>query len=216
VAEARGVVKSYGSGAQQRVVLGGVEASFGSGRLVAVTGPSGSGKTTLLHLLSGLSDPDEGEVLVLGRRLADLDREGRAALRRADVAFIAQDPGLTPFLSARENVGLGLALRRLAGLEAGERALEALKRVGLAERVEQRAARLSAGERQRVAIARAVAAGARLLLADEPTARLDEANALGVGSLFVQLARESGVAVVVATHDALLVEQADATLALGG
>jgi putative ABC transport system ATP-binding protein len=206
----------YGSGAQERLVLDGVDASFGSGRLVAVTGPSGSGKTTLLHLLAGLSDPDQGDVVVLGRRLADLDREGRAALRRADVAFIGQDPGLTPFLSARENVGLGLALRGLSGSAAEERALEALKRVGLGERVEQRAGRLSAGERQRVAIARAVAAGARLLLADEPTARLDEANALGVGSLFAQLARESGVAVVVATHDALLVEQADATLGLGG
>ena len=84
--------------------------------------------------------------------------------------------------------------------------------VGLAERAEQRAARLSAGERQRVAIARAVAAGAGLLLADEPTARLDEANALAVGALFSRLAREAGVAVVVATHDPLVVEQADATL----
>jgi ABC-type lipoprotein export system ATPase subunit len=216
VAEARGLLKSYGAGAQERVVLDGLDASFGSGRLVAVTGPSGSGKTTLLHLLAGLSDPDEGDVLVLGRRLADLDREARAALRREDVAFIGQDPGLTPFLSARENVDLGLALRRLPASAADERALEALKRVGLRERVEQRSGRLSAGERQRVAIARAVAAGARLLLADEPTARLDEANAFGIGSLFAQLARESGVAVVVATHDPLLVDQADATLTLGG
>jgi putative ABC transport system ATP-binding protein len=216
VAEARGLRKSYGGGMQERVVLDGFDASFGSGRLAAVTGPSGSGKTTLLHLLAGLSDPDEGEVLILGERLADLDREGRASLRRRDVAFIGQDPGLTPFLSARENVLLGLALRRLPAPEADDRALEALKRVGLGERVEQRAGRLSAGERQRVVIARAVAAGARLLLADEPTARLDEANALGVGSLFGQLTLESGVAVVVATHDPLLVEQADATLTLGG
>jgi putative ABC transport system ATP-binding protein len=100
--------------------------------------------------------------------------------------------------------------------EAHERALEALGRVGLTERAEQRAARLSAGERQRVAIARAVAAGAGLLLADEPTARLDEANALAVGALFSKLAREFGAAVVVATHDPLVVEQADATLRLGG
>ena len=215
VAEGRGLAKSYGGGANERIVLDGLDASFGAGRLVAVTGPSGSGKTTLLHLLAGLSDPDGGEVLILGRRLAELDREARAALRRADVAFIGQDPALTPFLSARENVRVGLALRRIPDPEAEQRALEALKRVGLGERVEQRAGRLSAGERQRVAIARAVAAGARLLLADEPTARLDEANALEVGSLFAQLARESGVAVVVATHDPLLVEQADSRLALG-
>jgi ABC-type lipoprotein export system ATPase subunit len=216
VAEARAVRKSYGKGAQRRSVLDGLDASFGAGKLVAVTGPSGSGKTTLLHLLAGLDDPDEGAIFVLGRELGGLDREARAALRREDVAFIGQDPGLTPFLSARENVELGLAIRELPPEAAEERALDALTRVGLGERVEQRAGRLSAGERQRVAIARAVAAGARLLLADEPTARLDEANALAVGALFGRLAREAGVAVVVGTHDQLVVDQADATLELGG
>jgi ABC-type lipoprotein export system ATPase subunit len=215
VAEVRDLQKSYGQDAQKRVVLAGLNASFATGKLVAVTGPSGSGKTTLLHLLAGVAEADAGDVAVFGKRMADLDREARAALRRDHVAVIGQDPGLTPFLSARENVELGLALRGTGADEAHERALEALARVGLAERAEQRAARLSAGERQRVAIARAVAAGAGLLLADEPTARLDEANALAVGALFSRLAREAGVAVVVATHDPLVVEQADATLRLG-
>jgi ABC-type lipoprotein export system ATPase subunit len=216
VAEVRSLQKSYGHGPQKRVVLAGLNASFATGKLVAVTGPSGSGKTTLLHLLAGIAEADAGDVAVFGRRMADLDREARAALRRDHVAVIGQDPGLTPFLSARENVELGLALRGMGADEAHERALEALGRVGLAERAEQRAVRLSAGERQRVAIARAVAAGAGLLLADEPTARLDEANALAVGALFSQLAREAGAAVVVATHDPLVVEQADVTLRLGG
>jgi ABC-type lipoprotein export system ATPase subunit len=215
VAEVLDVSKSYGRGAQERVVLAGLDASFTAGGLVAVTGPSGSGKTTLLHLLAGLLDPDAGDVVVGGKHLASLDREARAALRRAHVAFIGQDPGLTPFLSARENVELGLALRGVGADDAQAAALEALGRVGLTERADQRTARLSAGERQRVAIARAVAAGAGLLLADEPTARLDEANALGVGALFGRLARETGTAVVVATHDPLVVEQADAALALG-
>jgi ABC-type lipoprotein export system ATPase subunit len=215
-AEVRGLEKSYGLGAQKRAVFAGLDASFAAGKLVAVTGPSGSGKTTLLHLLAGLAEPDAGEVAVFGRRIADLDREARATLRREHLAVIGQDPGLTPFLSARENVELGLALRGIGPEEAEERALEALARVGLAERVEQRAGRLSAGERQRVAIARAVAAGAGLLLADEPTARLDEANALAVGALFSRLARESGAAVVVATHDPLVVEQAHTILELGG
>jgi ABC-type lipoprotein export system ATPase subunit len=215
VAEARRLSKAYGRGAQERLVFSELDAAFAAGRLTAVTGPSGSGKTTLLHLLAGLGDPDAGEVLVLGERLAALDREARAALRRRHVAVIGQDPGLTPFLSARENVELGLALRGVPAEDSQEQALDALARVGLAERAEQRAARLSAGERQRVAVARAVAAGATLLLADEPTARLDEANALGVGALFSGLARESGAAVVVATHDPLVVEQADETLALG-
>jgi ABC-type lipoprotein export system ATPase subunit len=210
------VRKSYGRGAQERLVLDGLDTSLLAGKLVAVTGPSGSGKTTLLQLLAGLRDPDEGEIVVLGRPLAGLDREERAAIRRRHLAFIGQDPGLTPFLSARENVELGLALRGVGPEEAQERALDALARVGLSERVEQRSGRLSAGERQRVAVARALAAGAELFLADEPTARLDEANALAVGALFAGLAREAGVAVVVATHDPLLVEQADETLALGG
>jgi ABC-type lipoprotein export system ATPase subunit len=215
VAEVRGLQKSYGQGAQRRVVLAGLNVSFATGELVAVMGPSGSGKTTLLHLLAGVAEADAGDVAVFGQSLGDLDREARAALRRDHIAVIGQDPGLTPFLSARENVELGLALRGIGADEARERALEALARVGLAERAEQRGGRLSAGERQRVAIARAVAAGAGLLLADEPTARLDEANALAVGALFSRLAREVGAAVVVATHDPLVVEQADATLRLG-
>ncbi len=181
---------------------------------VAVTGPSGSGKTTLLHLLAGLAEPTAGEVTVLGTPLGTLDREARAALRREHVAVIGQDPGLTPFLSARENVELALALRGIDEADAGERALDALAAVGLSERTEQRVARLSAGERQRVAIARALAASPSLLLADEPTARLDEANALAVGALFARLARESGAAVICATHDPLVVEQADVEVAL--
>jgi ABC-type lipoprotein export system ATPase subunit len=214
-AETRAVTKSFGEGPQRRVVLADLDATFPTGRLLAITGPSGSGKTTLLHLLAGLADPDEGEVLLLGSPLGGLSREARAALRRRSVAVIGQEPGLTPFLSARENVELGLAIRGVDVETAGERALEALERVGLAERVEQRAGRLSAGERQRVAIARAVAAGAELLLADEPTARLDEANAVSVSALFLRLAQQLGVAVVVATHDPVLVEQADSALSLG-
>ncbi|HEY7002714.1 MAG TPA: ATP-binding cassette domain-containing protein [Gaiellaceae bacterium] len=214
VADVRGVGMSYGEGARETIVLAGLDASFSAGRLTAVTGPSGSGKTTLLHLLGGLLDPSAGTVVVLGRPLASLGREERAELRRDALAFVAQDPALTPFLSARENVEVALALRELGAEEARRRALDALALVGLAERAEQRVGRLSAGERQRVAIARAVAAGAKLVLADEPTARLDEANALAVGALFGRIARESGAAVVCATHDALVVAEADDVLGL--
>jgi ABC-type lipoprotein export system ATPase subunit len=214
VAEAAGVAMRYGEGPREIVVLDGLDAPFLSGRLTAVTGPSGSGKTTLLHLLAGLLEPAAGRITVDGREPAALDREARAALRRELVAFIAQEPGLTPFLSARENVEVALALRGVEPEEARRRALEGLGDVGLAERAEQRVARLSAGERQRVAVARALAAGAKLLLADEPSARLDEANALAVAALFARVARETGAAVVCATHDPLLVAEADDVLAL--
>jgi putative ABC transport system ATP-binding protein len=214
LAQARGVDKRYGAGSHEIVVLDGLDADFRAGRLTALTGPSGAGKTTLLHILAGLRDPSAGSASVLGSDLVELGREGRAALRRDPIAFIPQDPALTPFLSARENVEVALALRDMSAAEALERALDALSEVGLAERAEQRVARLSAGERQRVAIARALATEAKLLLADEPTARLDEANALAVSALFGRYAREQGAAVVCATHDPLVVAEADDVLAL--
>jgi ABC-type lipoprotein export system ATPase subunit len=205
------LTKSYGRGETKRMVLDGVDAAFPASTVTVVTGPSGSGKTTLLHLVAGLELPDEGAIEVLGIDVAALDRAGRAHFRRDHVGYVGQQPGLVPMLSATENVELALALR---GLQP-EGAREALVAVGLEDRADQRVARLSTGERGRVAIARALAPRPELLLADEPTSRLDLANALAVGALFVRLAREFGTAVVCATHDPLLIEQADAKLVLG-
>ncbi|MGZ4291573.1 MAG: ABC transporter ATP-binding protein [Gaiellaceae bacterium] len=182
------------------------------GRLHAVTGPSGSGKTTLLHLLAGLEVPDAGTVAVDGDELTSLDRAGRAAVRRAKIAYVGQQAGLVPHLSALENVELALALRGHGDTRIA--ALAALDSVGLAERATQRVARLSHGERARVAIARAVAARPALLLADEPTSRLDGANAIAVAILLARLARDTGAAVVCATHDPLVIEQADRQISL--
>jgi ABC-type lipoprotein export system ATPase subunit len=214
VAELRGVTKTFGSGATAVSPLAGIDAAFEAGLLHTVTGPSGSGKTTLLHVLAGLELPSSGDVVVSGTRVSALDRPARARLRRERIALVGQQVGLVPFLSARENVELGLALRGVAGEEASRRALEALDAVGLGERAAQRVARLSTGERGRVAIARAVAARPALLLADEPTSRLDHANALAVGALFGALAREWGTAIVCATHDPAVIEQADDELPL--
>jgi ABC-type lipoprotein export system ATPase subunit len=210
VAELRGVSKGYGRGDALRPVLEKLDATFRAGRLCAVTGPSGSGKTTLLHLLAGLELPDDGDVVLGAEVISALDRDERARLRARRVAFVGQEPGLTPFLSATENVELGLALH---GARNGG-AAPALSAVGLSERAGQRVSRLSTGERGRVALARAVASGASLLLVDEPTSRLDEANALAVATLLARLARETGSAVVCATHDPILVEQADEELSL--
>ncbi|MCP9484881.1 MAG: ATP-binding cassette domain-containing protein [Gaiellaceae bacterium MAG52_C11] len=190
-------------------------ASFVGGRLYAVTGPSGSGKTTLLHLLAGLDLPDAGEVTLDGVSSTSHDRAGRAELRRTRLAFIGQTAGLVPFLGARENVELSLAVRGVELEDARHRAAEALASVGLAEQGERPVAELSAGQRERAAIARAVAARPRAIVADEPTARLDGANALVVGLLFAELARTTGAVVVCATHDPLLIEQADEVVSLG-
>jgi ABC-type lipoprotein export system ATPase subunit len=207
VAVLRGLTKSYGD----RLVLDGLDARFESSTLTAVTGPSGSGKTTLLHVVAGLELPDAGAVDILGTQLTLLDRAARAQFRSDHVGYVGQQAGLIPALSALENVELALALRGLPS----ERALETLVAVGLEDRAEQHVSRLSTGERGRVAIARALAPRPELLLADEPTSRLDQANAIAVGMLFVRLAREFGAAVVCATHDPLLIEQADETLELG-
>jgi ABC-type lipoprotein export system ATPase subunit len=211
VAELRRVEKVFG----ERQVFAGLDAVFRRGLLTVVTGRSGSGKSTLLHLLAGLDDPSDGEVTVLGTPLAGLDRTARAELRRAHVGFVDQDPGLLPFLTARENVELALVLRGASEDKARDAAASALGAVGLAERSEHHVARLSAGERARVAVARAIAPQPALLLADEATARLDQENAVAVAGLFVRLAAELETAVICATHDPLVIEQADEELALG-
>ena len=214
VAEVRGLTRRFAA----TTALAGLDASFASGRLTAVTGPSGSGKTTLLHLLAGLDLPSSGHVFVLGQRVDELDREARATLRAEHIGYVGQQPGLVPFLSARENVELGLAFRH-RGSEPqapSDRAEEVLDAVGLSERAGQRLSRLSTGERARVAIARALAPRPALLLVDEPTSRLDQANAIAVAALLARLAREQDTAVVCATHDPLVIDQADEQLALAG
>jgi ABC-type lipoprotein export system ATPase subunit len=208
--------KVYGSGSAQTRVLNGLTASFESGRVYALTGRSGSGKTTFLHLLAGLEVPTRGDVTLLGVTVSTLDRTERAAFRRAHVGFVGQQPGLVAFLTAHENVELGLALRGVDPREAADRVTEALAAVGLEERAGDRVGHLSMGERVRVAVARALAVRPELLLVDEPTARLDQANARAVAGLLRRLAYEHGTTIVCATHDPIASEQADEEMPLGG
>ena len=207
--EARRLSRRYGGG----MVLEGLDARFEPGVLTAVTGPSGSGKSTLLALLAGLDLPDEGEVAVGETVLSELDREARASVRRELIGVVGQTASLSGFLTAWENVELALALR---GVTRAVRAtaLETLATVGLAEQASRRVDRLSAGERERVALARAVASGPRVLIADEPTARLDTVATLAIGGLLAKLAHERGTTVICATHDPLLIGLADTELAL--
>ncbi len=193
------VAKAYGP----REVLAGLHAAFAPGTVTAVTGRSGSGKSTLLRILAGLEPPDRGTVRIGGRTLAGLDREARARLRAGDVAVVGQGVGLLDHLTAAE---------QLAGGQATAAAW--LAALGLGERAGQPVGRLSAGERQRVGIARALASGRGLVLLDEPSSRLDEANAAAVGALLAAVAREHGRTVICATHDPLLSGRADRVLAL--
>jgi ABC-type lipoprotein export system ATPase subunit len=208
--EARGLTRRFG----HETALEGFDGVFPPGMLTVVTGPSGSGKSTLLALLAGLDTPDEGEVVIDGVVLSALDRDGRAAFRRDRIGVVGQMPGLSGALTARENVELALTLREVDGLEARERAMDALAVVGLADHVERAVDRLSAGERERVALARAIAGRPGVLITDEPTARLDSLTTLAVGGLLADLAREHGTTVICATHDPILVTLAGAEIGL--
>lgn len=212
--ELREVVRRYRQGRSERVVVDGFTRAFAAGELTVVAGRSGAGKTTLLRLLCGLDVPDRGQVLLDGHDLARDGAEDRATHRRRRIGYVSQDPLPVGFLSAVENVVLVLRARGWAADRAVRRALDMLERVGLAERAEQRAERLSAGEAQRLALARGLASARGLLVVDEPTSRLDEANAAAAGRLLADAAREDGQTVVCATHDPQVTARADAVVRL--
>jgi ABC-type lipoprotein export system ATPase subunit len=214
IARIKQLAKTYGSGTATTTALPGVDAELWAAALTVITGRSGSGKTTLLLLLAGLEAPSAGDVEVCGVRLQSLDRAARARLRRDHVSFVSQQFDLVPTLTACENVEVVLMLRGVTHKEAQARAKAALEDVGLDALSRQRVARLSAGERQRVSIARAVATRPALLLADEPTAHLDESAAIVMSALLARLAAERGTAIVCATHDPVLIDQAGAEIAL--
>jgi ABC-type lipoprotein export system ATPase subunit len=198
-----------------RAVLDELTVSFSAGRMTAVVGRSGAGKTTLLELLAGLAVPDAGEVLLDERALGS-GGERLAAVRRARIGYLPQEPVPVGFLSATENVALALHARGCAREAATRDARAALTVVGLAERREQRVERLSAGEAQRVALARALASARGLLIVDEPTSRLDEETGAGVADLLVAAAEGGGHTVICATHDPQVIQRAHAVVSLGG
>jgi ABC-type lipoprotein export system ATPase subunit len=204
--------RRYGAGATSMLGLPTTSVAFGARRFHVVTGPSGSGKSTLLRLVSGLDRPTEGRVVTLGNDLSTLDRDGLARLRAARIGIVDQVRDLVPFLTARENVELGLAIRGVDPDDARRRAVEALEAVGLGEYLERAPDGLSAGERLRVALARALAAGPDLLILDEPTAALDRAGARAVARLLAGL--DGRVTVLATTHDPALIEAASDRLDL--
>ncbi|WP_309061653.1 ABC transporter ATP-binding protein [Streptomyces sp.] len=210
-----GVHKSYGTGAAAVHALRGVSFDVPRGELVALTGRSGSGKTTLLNIVGGLDAPDRGRIEIDGLDIAGLDEHGLLALRRDRVGFVFQSFGLIPILTAAENVGVPLRLRRADPREREERVELLLSLVGLADHAAQRPGELSGGQQQRVAIARALANSPSLLIADEPTGQLDAETGHSVMELLRAVVRSERVTALVATHDAALLDLADRVLELG-
>jgi putative ABC transport system ATP-binding protein len=206
--ELRRVSKTYGTGAGKVRALSDVDLAVERGSLVAVMGPSGSGKSTLLTIAGSLEEPSEGEVVIDGRMLSSMTRNGKARLRRRTVGYVFQDFNLLAGLTAVENVSLPLELDGVSARHAHLAGLGALEELGLADRAAHYPDQLSGGERQRVAIARAVVGERSLLLADEPSGALDSTNGEAVMRMILA-ACHRGVAAVVVTHDAQLASWAD-------
>ncbi|HZM70057.1 MAG TPA: ABC transporter ATP-binding protein [Candidatus Cryosericum sp.] len=199
--EVNQVRKLYKRDAQQITVLDGLDLQVPEGEFLALMGPSGSGKTTLLNLIAGIDRPTSGTVRVAGTELSQLSENALARWRSRSVGFIFQFYNLIPVLTALENVELPLLLERLGGRERRERALTALKIVGLADRASHYPRQLSGGQEQRVAIARAFVSDPKVLVADEPTGDLDARSAEEILALMETLNREFKKTIVMVTHD---------------
>jgi len=195
------VYKVYERDSQEIVVLDGIDFAVPAGEFVALMGPSGSGKTTLLNLIAGIDRPTSGSVVVGGTDVTTLSEGELAKWRSRAVGFIFQFYNLIPVLTAVENVELPLMLAPLAKKERWERALTALKIVGLADRPRHYPRQLSGGQEQRVAIARAIVADPYILVADEPTGDLDTRSAEEVLDLMQALNQQFGKTIVMVTHD---------------
>jgi putative ABC transport system ATP-binding protein len=206
--DVRNVHKVYRRDTQEVPVLNGLSLQVNEGDFVALMGPSGSGKTTLLNLIAGIDRPTSGQVVVGGTDVAQLGESQLASWRSHNVGFIFQFYNLIPVLSAIENVELPLLLTRLDKKQRRERALTALKVVGLADRAHHYPRQLSGGQEQRVAIARAFVTDPKVLVADEPTGDLDAKSAHEILELLETLNREFKKTIVMVTHDPRAAEKA--------
>jgi putative ABC transport system ATP-binding protein len=198
---------TLGSSAGPVKILRGVDLDVAAGSSVSVVGPSGSGKSTLLAVVGGIERPTSGGVRIDGQALGDLDEDELATFRGQRIGILFQQFHLIPTMTALENVAVPLEFRGLD--DAFERARAELQRVGLGHRLDHYPGQLSGGEQQRVAIARAVAAGAAMVMADEPTGNLDQQTGQEIMDLLFALPRDQGTTLLLVTHDRALAQSCD-------
>ena len=206
--------KTYRQGEVEVHALRGVNLTLEEGDFTALVGPSGSGKTTLLNLIGGLDRPSAGRVAIDGQELTELSEAALSDYRLHHVGFIFQAYNLIPVLTARENVEFVMVLQGRRPAEFRRRSQDYLARVGLSDLANRRPKALSGGQQQRVAVARALAAGPRLVLADEPTANLDSENALDLLALMRDLNRKERMTFLFSTHDQRVMERATRVIVL--
>ena len=204
---AKGLKKTFTAGKFEVQALKGVDFELKEGEFAALVGPSGSGKSTFLNLIGALDSPTSGELHVLGQEVSKLSKQQRADLRLHSLGFVFQAYNLVPVLTAIENVEFVLELQGV-GSERRDRAMEILNELGLAELADRRPAELSGGQQQRVAVARAVVSRPKLVLADEPTANLDGANAESLMDMMLGLRNKYGMTFLFATHDQRMMNRA--------
>ena len=212
IVEAHGVTREFHVGGNLVRALRGIDLTIAPGELVALRGRSGSGKTTLLNILTGLDNPTQGQVLVLGRDLATLDETTRARLRREHIGMMFQNAHLFPSLTAQENVEIPLRLMRMDPAERTKRSRAALELVNLGPRAHHRGLELSGGEQQRVALARALVHEPQFIVADEPTGNLDSMTGRDITNLLRDITHSTQIGMLIATHDMTVVNAADRIL----
>ena len=206
--------KGFGSGSRRLEVLKGINMEIEAGELVSLMGPSGCGKSSLLNCIGGLLPADSGEIS-LGSFQYGTEPPNRVVdVRRSGVGWIFQDFHLVERLDALDNVAFSLELSGVSSSEAESRAMDALMRVGLADRTNFLPDQLSGGQQQRVAVARAIAGSRPLILADEPTGNLDVKSGEEVLNLFKDLCANDGLSILMVTHDPVLASMADRMLLL--
>ncbi len=198
--ELRGVKKTYQMGEASVHALDGVDLSVADGEFVAVIGPSGSGKSTLMNIIGCLDIADEGEYILNGQPIGDYTERQLGQIRNREIGFIFQQFNLLPKLSAYENVELPLIYQGLPLSERKERVTDALRKVGLSDRMAHKPTELSGGQQQRVAIARALSTKPTLILADEPTGNLDSKSGREIMDILIELNAE-GRGIILITHD---------------
>ena len=201
---AQDVVKEFKTPADPLRILDGVTVELDRGQNLAVIGPSGSGKSTLLHIAGTLDSATTGSVSLLGTDLGSLDEVKMAKFRNENIGFVFQEHHLLPQLTALENVLIPVVAMGETSSESIERAKMLLDKVGLADRMTHRPAALSGGERQRVAVARALVQSPAMILADEPTGSLDQANAETIGQLLLDLQVQDNTILICVTHSSSL------------